>query len=310
MTQSSTIVFFGNERLATGVTTTAPTLQSLINAGYHVAAVVSNYTTGTSRNSRELEIASIAEAHDIPVLLPKKVIEIKDQLAEYGAEVAVLAAYGQIVPESILELFPKGILNIHPSLLPLHRGPTPIENAILEGARQTGVSIMKLVKAMDAGPVATQESLGINGTETKQELADMLLEKGAKLLINALPQVLDNTIKFTPQDEARATYDPLISKSDGELDWNKSAETLEREIRAYQEWPKSRTNLAGTEVVITKAHTAAPQDASEAGSVYITKDKHIAVHCANGVLIIEALKPAGKPEMSAEAFLAGYGNKL
>jgi methionyl-tRNA formyltransferase len=310
MTQSSTIVFFGNERLATGVTTTAPTLQALLDAGFNVAAVVSNYSEHTSRNSRELEISKIAKENNIPLLLPTKINHIKDQLADLNAEIGVLVAYGQIVPESILQIFPKWIINIHPSLLPLHRGPTPIESVILEGARQTGVSIIKLVKKMDAGPLIAQESFGISGTETKQELADMLLEKGGKLLLNVLPKIIDGTIQTIEQDEARATYDPLISKTDGLLDWNKSAETLEREIRAYQYWPKSRIKLAGKDVVINKAHVAAAADPSEAGSVYVTADKHIGVHCANGVLVIEELTPSGKQSMSAEAFLAGYGNQL
>src|SRR5438128_402621 len=135
---SKTIVFFGNERLATGVTTSAPVLAALIKTGYKVAAVVTNYEVGTSRKSRDLEIAEIAKTNNIPLLIPDKLIEIKDQLSKFGASVAVLVAYGKLVPQEVIDIFPKGIVNIHPSLLPRHRGPTPIETAILEGDSKTG----------------------------------------------------------------------------------------------------------------------------------------------------------------------------
>ncbi len=308
---SGRIVFFGNERLATGVQTTAPTLQALITAGYEVAAVVSNYEQATSRSKRDLEIAEVAKAHKIPLLLPKSPLEIKQQLADYKTEVAVLVAYGKIVPEEIINLFPKGIVNIHPSLLPKHRGPTPIESVILEGALETGVSVMRLVKAMDAGPVYGQSVLPLTGTETKQLLADKLLEIGSAMVVELLPGILDGTIVALPQDDTRATYDKLISKDDGLIDWTKPAVQLEREIRAFIEWPKSRTTLAGFEVIITGAHVEKlPADKQlPAGSVSI-QEKQLVVNTGEGTLVLEKLKPAGKAEMTAQAFLAGYGKNF
>jgi methionyl-tRNA formyltransferase len=151
---SKTLVFFGNERLLTGLASTdAPILSGLIDQGYNVAAVVAHYNESKSRDKRPLEVAAIAEEHDIPVLLPDGPADIYDQLAAFHADAAVLVAYGRIVPQNIIDLFPLGIINIHPSLLPKYRGSTPIESAILNGDTTTGVSIMSLSAKMDAGPV-------------------------------------------------------------------------------------------------------------------------------------------------------------
>jgi methionyl-tRNA formyltransferase len=304
---STTIVFFGNERLATGVTTSAPTLQSLIDDGYDVAAVVSNYEKGQSRSARSLEIANVAEKHGIPVLLPEKPMDIKEQLESYQASIGVLVAYGKIVPQSIIDIFPKGIINIHPSLLPLHRGPIPIESVILDGSDRTGVSIMQLVKAMDAGPVFGQSEVPLTGNETKQSLADGLLEIGGAMLHELLPGILEGSIVGMPQDDSRATYDNLINKDDGEIDWSQSALSIEREIRAFVEWPKSRTKIAGKEIVVTKARIS--DESGQPGQIEVW-GKDILVFCGEKALIIERLKPAGKNEMTSEAFLAGHRHLL
>ncbi len=309
---SNKIVFFGNERLATGVITSAPTLKALVTAGYDVVAVVSHYTRGSSRNARVLEIETVAKEHGIPLLLPHKPIEIAEQLKAYNADAAVLVAYGKIVPQEIIDIFPAGIINIHPSLLPLHRGSTPIESVMLSGESETGVSLMQLASVMDAGPVFTQEAITLSGKETKQELADKLLEIGKDLVITYLSTILAGKLEPAPQDDSQATYDSLIEKQDGIIDWQKPAKQIEREIRAYAEWPKSRTTLANKDVVITQAHSVpSTGDDEEPGSITIAPEsKAITIATTNGSLRIEKLKPDGKNEMTTNAFLAGYGNNL
>lgn len=306
---SLAVVFFGNERLATGVSTSAPTLRALIDSGYNVIAVVSNFEVGTSRKARNLEIQAVAEANNIPVLLPKSPIDIVQQLKDYRADVAVLAAYGKIIPQSVIDIFPNGIINIHPSLLPLHRGSTPIESVILQGAEKTGVSIMKLVKEMDAGPVYAQKEVQLTGKESKQELTDSLLKLGTKMIIDVLPKIMDGSANEKAQENDKATYDSLITKQQGELDWSKSAVQLEREIRAYAVWPQSHTNLAGVDVVITKAHSV-PSDGNP-GNIDIDKQHRIiTVFCRRGYLCIDRLKPVGKTDMDVASFIAGYGERL
>lgn len=303
------ILFFGNERLATGVNTEPIVLQALIDAGYDVAAIVSNYEVGKSRNTRPLEIQDVASKHKIPLLLPPKLDKtVADQLKSYNASVAVLVAYGNLVPEHLLNIFPRGIVNIHPSLLPLHRGSTPIESVILDGDKKTGVSLMQLVQQMDAGPIYGQSELPLVGTESKQELADSLLEIGKSMLIELLPGILSGQLAALPQDENHATYDRLLEKADGKIDWTKPAELLEREVRAFNNWPKSSTKIAGIDVVITKAKCV--RLSGKPGEIAIKTKKSLAIYCGKDALEILEIVPVAKKTMPIEAFMAGYGNKI
>lgn len=308
---SNRIVFFGNERIATGVSTTVPTLTKLIGAGYDVAAVIVSNDPTTSRKQRRLEIADLARAHHIPVLLPKRLSEIREELQSFNAEIGILVAYGKMVPQSVIDIFPYGIVNIHPSLLPLHRGPTPIESVILNGEKVTGVSLMSLAKDMDAGPVYEQASLKLDGSETKQELADRLLQTGGDMLINVLPDILKHNAHPKAQNRSKATYDSLINKKDGAIDWNEPAIQIQRQIRAYAGWPGSRTILANKEVIITEANVLDNDpDELNPGTVRIDQSGDILVGTKDGVLAIQRLKPAGKQEMPATAFVAGHRKLL
>ncbi len=304
---SKKILFFGNERLATGITTAAPVLQDLIAHGYEIGAVVvAQNELGKSRSSRQLEVGLVAEQHGIPLLSPVSLADpgVQQQLTSSGAQAAVLVAYGKLVPPTLLTLFPRGIINIHPSLLPLHRGSTPIESVILEGATETGVSLMQLAEKMDAGPIYAQERVALSGTETKQGLSDQLLSLGTELLRQNLPGILDGSTTPQPQNDADATYDEHIDKPHGVIDWAKPAIRLEREVRAYAGWPRSRATLGYTEVIITAAHT---QDGSgPVGSLWLNGSRQIGMYTGDGILVIDSLVPAGKKEMSAQAFLAGY----
>lgn len=301
------IIFFGNERIATGVHTDTPVIKALLAAGYDVQAIISNVEPGTSRRVRTSEIAEIAHAHNIPLLSPQKLSDIQDDIRALDPDIGVLVAYGKMIPDAIIALFPFGIVNIHPSALPLHRGPTPVESVILGGSAETAVSIMQLVKAMDAGPVFAQKTITLSGKETKQALADSLLLAGKDLLINSLPGILRGTLLPAAQDESKATYDTLIAASDGIIDWGKPAERLERELRAYAQWPRSRTKIANKDVVITAAHISKEQGAP--GHIAHSK-KQLTIYCGNDALVIDSLQPAGKKEMSGEAFLAGHRHLL
>lgn len=304
---SKTIVFFGNERLATGVTTSAPVLRSLIKDGYQVSAVIANYEPSLSRSARDLEIAAIAQAHDIPVHLPRKISDVTHVIHQLKPDVGVLVAYGKIIPQSVINQFPYGIINVHPSLLPKHRGPTPIESVILSGEPETGVSIMQLEAAMDAGPVFTQQRHSLSGAESKQQLADDLAGIGSQLILDTLSAVLQGTASPKAQNSIAATYDKILTKADGIIDWTKPAGQLEREVRAFLEWPKSRATIAGKDVVITAAQVTT--DNGTSGDILV-KDKQLLVHCGKGSLRILRLIPAGKKEMTAESFINGHKNLL
>jgi methionyl-tRNA formyltransferase len=300
MSKSKRLVFFGNERLATGVEhTAAPTLRALIKHGYDIAAVISNFSEGHSRNARKLEIAEVANINNIPVLLPERLKDIAEDIKNLDAHFGVLVAYGRIVPKEIIDIFPGGIINIHPSLLPKYRGPTPIEQVIIDGARETGTSIMRLVAEMDAGPIYAQERISLNGTESKFELADKLLNTGVGLLIKNLPNILNKPDNYTLQDNSKATYTSLLTKEDGKVNWEvKPAEQIEKEVRAYLSWPKSKAEIFDKEVILTKVRAVKDKD-----------DGALVMQCQPGWLeIIELKAPSGKT-VSGEDFLRGYKNR-
>lgn len=296
---SKTLVFFGNERLSTGFTPNgAPTLQALIKAGYTVKAVIAHNNTTASRTKRDLEIETVANRHGIPILLPEKPANISSELINFKADAAILTAYGKIIPQSIIDIFPLGIINIHPSLLPLYRGPTPIEQTIRDGAKKTGVSLMKLSAGMDSGPVYVRQEVVLTGGETKDELTRRLLEVGSKLLITHLPAILEKSLTPQAQNEADATYTKLLTKEDGILDLNEPAEAIERTIQAYATWPKSRLVYNGVTLIITLSRVAATKT-----------DGILVVECGGNTFleITELIGPSGK-KMSGAAYLRGHAH--
>lgn len=301
------IIFFGNERLATNAPTSAPTLRKLIEAGYEIEAVVASHIDPLSRQKRDLEIGIVAKSYGIPVILTDKNMTLIDKIRHYNAEAAVLIAFGQMIPREVIEFFPKGIINIHPSLLPRLRGPTPIETVILDGLEETGVSIMQLASKMDAGPVYVQEKYSLSGKETKHELAEKLNNIGADLLVRHLKEILDGTLVPGQQNEDQATFSKLIRKEDGQIEWTKSAARLEREVRAYAKWPQSKSKLGSVEVIITKAHV---ESGDLNPGIISIKNGHLAVGTGSNLLYIDEIKPLGKKEMPISAFLAGYRSQL
>ena len=301
---SKSLVFFGNERLSSGFRTTAPTLRSLIKAGYDVKAVIINQA---DKERQQLEIAQVAAENHITVLSPQKPSDILAMLRDLQASIGILAAYGKIMPEEIINAFPYGILNIHPSLLPLYRGPTPIEQAMLDGAETTGVSIIRLVSKMDAGPVYVQKKIKLTGQEEKQELTERLLNEGAELLLDTLPDIIGNKLQPKPQDEAKASYCALISKESGQIDCSKSAIQIEREIRAYAGWPNSYCKIGNIKVTVTKAKVhMEPLPPKQ----LVIRGKSIFFGCKAGSLEIIELKPAGKKNILTADFLNGYYDQI
>ena len=303
MQQSKTILFFGNERLATSVTTRLPVLNQLVLNGYYIAAIILAGKSGRSDNS---EVVNFAGQHQIPV---HYLTDISlEKLADYKASVAILASFGSIVSQAVIDLFPQGIINIHPSLLPKHRGPIPIEAAILDNDRRTGVSIMRLSASMDSGPLYDQKSLALTGNETKQDLADQLDQTGAELLIRNLPGIITGQLTPQPQPLTGSSYDRRLTSQTGRLDFRQTAEVLERQIRAYAGWPKSRLDIQHLQLIVTAAHVESKQ-ATDPGQISINKQQ-LWIDTAQDALSIDRLIPAGSKEMSSAEFIRGYGKIL
>lgn len=294
------LIFFGNERLVSGLDhTETPVLRSLIEAGYDIKAVVANDAGTKSRKQKTLEVADVAAEHGIPVHTPHRPMDIYEELAAYKAEAAVLVAYGRIVPQKLIDLFPFGIVNIHPSLLPKYRGPSPIESAIANGDESTGVSIMALSKDMDAGPVYHQVEFNLPAYETAPHLSQKLASLAASELIATLPRILDGSLQPVAQDESKASYCQLISKQDALLDpETQTAEQAERLVRAYKAFPRARIMFNDAQLIILKAHTA--DSGTTALDIKFADGRYLCVD--------ELIAPSGKT-MSAEAFLKGLRAK-
>ena len=289
---SKTIIFFGTDEFS------AISLRELIAKGFTIGAVV---TKPDSRKGRGRELAKpivkqIAEAHQIPVWQPTSMDEIAEHVKAFDSPIGVLVSYGKIIPQSLIDLFEPGIINVHPSLLPLYRGPSPIESAILNGDTETGVTIMQLSAKMDAGPIYRQVIVPLQDTETTPQLETALGELGAQELSITLPAIMNGNITPIPQDDDMATYCQLLSKSQGLLDPSTvTAEQAERRVRAFIAFPKTKITVAGQPIVITKAHV------STAGTTPLD------IACADGryLSIDELIGPSGKP-MNAKGFLNGY----
>lgn len=289
---SQKIVFFGTEEFS------LTTLTGLIEAGYTIAAVVTKPDSKKGRGQQLVapQVKILATRYNIPVLQPNDLSEITSDIKALGVATGVLVSYGKIIPQSIIDLFTPGIINVHPSLLPKYRGPSPIESAIKNGDSITGVTIMQLSAKMDAGPIYASAQHPLQGTETKPELYHALADIGTNLLLETLPAIINGSLVPSPQDDRAASYCQLLQKTDAALDLSKlSARQAERIIRAHIGFPKSKLTLLDQTVVVTKAHTSLQQ---------ITPLDSI---CQDGayLCIDELIAPSGR-RMDAEAFLRGY----
>ncbi len=197
----------------------------------------------------------LADQHKIPVLQPEKLKnpEVIDQLASFHADLFVVVAYGRIIPESILKLARLGTINVHPSLLPKYRGPSPIQSAIVNGETETGISIMLLDALMDHGPILAQTKINISSGETPESLRIKAVEIGAPLLIDSLIKFSSYQIVPKPQDDTQTTICKLLTREDGRVDWSKTAQQIDAQIRGLTPWPGTWTTWNNTQVKIIKA---------------------------------------------------------
>lgn len=295
---TDSIIFFGSGPVA------AESLR-LLRAHQKVAAVVTKPTT-------EREMTAVAGGVPVHTVSTKKELDTLIESGVFGSsKLGVLIDFGIIVSRYVIDSFELGIINSHFSILPQLRGADPISFAILSGQETTGVSLMMIDEGMDMGKILTTKSLPISDKDTTPSLTDKLIILSDTLLQEYIPRYVSGDIQPRSQSHPdRATYSRKLSKEDGVIDWNKPADVIEREIRAFIEWPKSRTTLGSKDVVITKAHVSPDETIGNPGDVVIFGKEGLAVTTGSGTLWIDALKPAGKKEMPAKAFLAGYRNLL
>ena len=294
------VVFMGSPVFA------VPSLRALV-ARFEVAGVVTqpDRPAGRGRRMRSPEVKQVALELSIPVFQPARLQgpEVVGQLEAWRPQVIVVAAFGQLIPRSILALPDLGCLNVHPSLLPRWRGASPIQAAILNGDTETGVTIMRLDAGLDTGPIVAQTRLALDNEVTGGELSLQLAEVGADLLTDTLPAYVIGEIQPVPQDEAQATYAPALAKTAGELDFTKSASELARQVRAFEPRPASFLNWSGGRLIVRQAR-AIPAKQAPPGEVLVAEG-YPAVATADGLLQLEAVQPEGRGVMDGRSFVRG-----
>lgn len=294
------IVFMGTPEFA------VKSLEACLELGEVVAVVTQpDKPRGRGQEVSFSPVKALAVARGLPVLQPLKVkgTDFAQVLAGYRADVAVVTAYGKLLPQDVLDAPRRGCVNVHASLLPRFRGAAPIQWAIASGDETTGVCLMRMDAGMDTGPVIDRAELPIAPDDTSATLHDKLALLGGDVLRRSLGRYVDGALEPVPQATEGVVMAPMIKKEDGRLDWAKPAVVLERRLRAFTPWPGAFCTFDGKLLKVTRARAAGGQGAP--GTVLAAGPEGVEVACAEGSLVLLELQPEGKRAMTAREFLAG-----
>jgi methionyl-tRNA formyltransferase len=298
------VVFFGTPQFA------VPTLERLLASSHTVVGVVTQPDRPRGRGQKTSYAPVKARAIDagIPVLQPGT---LKDPnavsaIAALHADIGVVAAYGKILTEAILQTPAVGMVNVHASLLPRYRGAAPVHRAVIAGESQTGVTIMRVVKALDAGAMLAFVHRSIDPDETSEDVERDLAQRGADLLVSTLDRLAKGPIEEIPQDDGRATYAARLTKADGLVDWSRSAVDVHNLIRGLYPWPHAYTFWNGRRLILLRSSPSSGTTHAEAGIVIAAHSEELRVSAGEGHLQILELQAEGKRPMTAREFLAGY----
>ena len=300
-------VFMGSPAFA------LPALQSLMSNQYEIRAVYTqpDKPRGRGRQVMACPVKRFAISQGMRVIQPESLRDSQEAelLAALKPDIIIVAAYGRILPAAVLELPRYKCINIHPSLLPRYRGPSPVAAPILNGDPVTGVTIMLIERKVDSGPIISQEGLAISDEDTTESLSQRLAVMGARKLVETIPRWVEGKIEPRMQDDSRASYTRMEAKEDGLLDWNLPAVVLWRRVRAYHPWPGCYFDWKGGRLRVMKAIALPDAESGEAGRVVAlprTAPARIAVRTADGLLGLISVQPEGKREMTAADFSAGH----
>jgi len=297
------IVYMGTPDFSVGA------LEALIQAGHEVTAVVTQPDKAKGR-SGQMQCSPVKECavrHGIPVFQPVKIKtpESMEELKKYEADIYIVAAFGQILSREILEMPRFGCVNIHASLLPKYRGAAPINQCILDGERETGVTIMQMDAGIDTGDILTQKKVIIEDKETAQSLFDKLAQAGAELIVETLPMIEKGEITPVRQYERLASHVKMMDKSMGKIDWTQDAACIERLVRGLDPWPSAYTFCQGRSVKIWSSDALTAGHTEQPGTIVAVAKDSFDVACGKGVLRIYELQLEGKKRMDTKSFLLG-----
>ena len=304
------IIFMGTPDFA------VPVLESLINSRHEVVAVVTqpDRPKGRGKNMQFSPVKECALAHNIPVMQPVNVSvpEVIDELRAYEPELIVVVAFGQFVTKKIREMPKYGCINVHASLLPKYRGAGPIQWAVINGERESGVTTMYMCREIDKGDMLLKDTVTLDPKETGDSLHDKLSMMGGPLLLKTIDQLEDGSAVRIPQCEEESTYAPKLEKTMGNIDWTMDADRIERLVRGLNSWPGTFTKIHGKTVkiwdcdVVRQETLTENQAAAKPGTVIVSEKDQLIVKAGNGALSLRMLQPEGKKNMTVDAYLRGY----
>lgn len=292
-----------------------PILEGLLESGYEVQAVVTqpDRPVGRKHVITPPPVKVAALKHDLLVLQPEKISGSTemDKIASLAPDLIVTAAFGQFLPEKLLQIPRLGAINVHASLLPKYRGGAPVHYAIMNGEDKTGVTIMEMIKKMDAGAIYSQAEIPITKTDDVGTMFEKLSTLGKDLLLNTLPELIQGTLEKTPQNEAQVTFSPNITREQEAIDWQKTADEIDNQVRGMRPWPIAFTTYRGVRWKIWDVTPLAETTDAAPGTI-IKKDKsELFVACGkNTTLALKELQPAGKGKQDVQAFLNGVGQNV
>jgi methionyl-tRNA formyltransferase len=298
------IVFFGTPAFA------LPTLDALLASRHPVVGIVTqpDRPRGRGQRTTDAPVKRRAVEAGIPILQPTalKAPEFLSALSAFGADLGVVAAYGRILTETVLAAPRLGMINVHASLLPKYRGAAPVHRAVMAGETETGVTIMRVVRALDAGPMLATVRRSIGGEETSEEVERDLAHLGAGLLVETVDRLAAGAVLEEPQDDAHATYAPRLTKDDSPIDWQRPALDLHNQVRGLHPWPHAHTFVGGQRLILLR--TAVGPDIGHAlpATIVAARGDQFEIAAGVGVLRILELQPEGRRPMKARDFLAGH----
>ena len=304
------IIFMGTPEFA------VPVLESLINSRHEVVAAVTqpDRPKGRGKNMQFSPVKECALAHNIPVMQPVNVSvpEVIDELRAYEPELIVVVAFGQFVTKKIREMPKYGCINVHASLLPKYRGAGPIQWAVINGEKESGVTTMYMCREIDKGDMLLKDTVTLDPKETGDSLHDKLSMMGGPLLLKTIDQLENGSAVRIPQCEEESTYAPKLEKTMGNIDWTMDADRIERLVRGLNSWPGTFTKIHGKTVkiwdcdVIRQETLTENQAAATPGTVIVSEKDQLIVKAGNGALSLRMLQPEGKKNMTVDAYLRGY----
>lgn len=298
------IIFMGTPDFSVG------TLEALIEAGHEIALVVTqpDKPKGRGGKMQYTPVKEVAAEHGIPVYQPRRIREPEciEELRKYNADIMVVIAFGQILPKEILEMTPYGCINVHASLLPKYRGAAPIQWAVINGEKVSGVTTMQMNEGLDTGDMILKTEVVLDEKETGGSLHDKLAAAGAKLCVETLKALEEKTATWEAQGESTTEYAKMLDKKMGDIDWNQSAVSIERLIRGLNPWPSAYTDWNGKVMKIWEAEVVEKQTEEVPGTIVDVEKDGFLVQTGVNCLKVTALQIPGKKRMDAGAFLRGY----